>query len=45
MKENVTFVDGWDDPIITPNVQRMYAKKVPANEASEEYIDSCLVSF
>ena len=33
-----TFVDSWDDPIITPDVFRVYGKKLPAREASESYI-------
>ena len=38
--EGFTFVDSWDDPEITPETFRIYAKNVPAKEASRNLIYS-----
>ena len=45
LRENMTFVDDWDDPKITPDVQRMYARRMPAYEASSKYVESCQRGF
>ena len=34
-----TFVDNWDDDIISPTTYRLYGKKYPARKACQEYID------
>ena len=39
----LTFVRTWDE--VAPDVQRMYAKCKPAQEASIEYVDSCQHQF
>ena len=33
-----TFVDDWNDPIITPDIFRIFSKKLPARHAVEAYI-------
>ena len=38
LSKTCTFVPTWDSPIITPNVHRVYGKKKPAKEASEDYL-------
>ena len=45
LEENFTFVDSWDSAAITPDVQRMYARRMPAYEASEQYVNSCQDRF
>jgi hypothetical protein len=39
----LTFVKTWDE--VAPDVQRMYAKYKPAQEASIEYVNSCQHQF
>ena len=34
-----TFVDRWNDPVISPTTYRLYGKKQPAREASRRYIE------
>ena len=34
-----TFVPNWNSPLITPEVHRIYGKKKPAKQASQEYIN------
>ena len=36
--EYLTFVDKWDDNKITPSTMRLYSKKVPAKDASRQFI-------
>ena len=45
LRDNMTFVDGWDDERITADTQRMYARRIPAYEASNEYVQSCQHRF
>ena len=33
-----TFVDDWNDPIITPDIFRIFSKKLPARHAVDAYI-------
>ena len=33
-----TFVDDWNDPIITPDIFQIFSKKLPARHAVEAYI-------
>ena len=37
--DNLTFVDSWDDDAITPATMRLYSKKIPAREASRQFVD------
>ena len=39
LSETCTFVDNWNDELITPTTYRLYGRKVPAKKASQEYID------
>ena len=39
ISEYYTFVETWNDPIITPDVFRAYGKKLPANAACMNYIE------
>ena len=39
ISEFYTFVESWNDPIITPDVFRAYGKKLPANAACLNYIE------
>ena len=41
----LTFVDDWSHAIITPEVQRMYARCKPAVDASNDYVCSCRAQF
>ena len=34
-----TFVSGWDDPEITPSTFRLYSRKVPAKDATKQFVD------
>ena len=36
--EYLTFVNNWDDNKITPSTMRLYSKKVPAKDASRQFI-------
>ncbi len=40
-----TFVDNWDDDIISPTTYRLYGKKYPARKACQEYIDQVIAQF
>ena len=37
--EHLTFVNNWDDSKITPSTMRLYSKKVPAREASKQFVE------
>ena len=37
---NITFVDSWEDPCILPSTMRLYSKKIPAREASRQFVAS-----
>ena len=37
---NLTFVDTWEDPRILPSTMRLYSKKIPAREASRQFVAS-----
>ena len=41
----LTFVPNWNDPRITPDVQRMYAKRRAAQMSTDSYVESCLRHF
>ena len=41
----LTFVSSWDNSIINHDVQRMYSRCKPAQEASNEYVDACKIQF
>jgi len=45
MSKHITFVDDFDNSIITPDVQRMHSKRKPAFVASNEYIAACQKQF
>ena len=36
--ENLTFLDSWDHPSIHPSTIRLYSKKVPVQEATEQFV-------
>ena len=36
---NFTFVESWEDEKILPSTMRLYSKKVPANDASRQFIE------
>ena len=38
VRDNITFVNSWSNPRITPETQRMYSRRKPASEASAEYV-------
>lgn len=40
-----TFVDCWNDPLITPSTFRVYPKQVPAKEASRYFLSSVVLSI
>ena len=37
--DSFTFVDSWDDPKITMSTMRLYSKRVPARDASKEFVN------
>jgi len=39
------FVTSWDDPSITPNTVRLFAKKVPVTASLENYTDAIINRF
>ena len=39
LSSSCTFVDNWNDDIISPTTYRLYGKKYPARKASEKYIE------
>ena len=39
LSSTCTFVDSWNDDIISPTTYRLYGKKYPARKASEQYIE------
>ena len=41
IRNNIAIVDSWSNERITPQTQRMYSKRKPANEASAEYVRGC----
>ena len=41
----LTFISSWDDPIINHDVQRMYSRCKPAQDASNEYVEACRIQF
>jgi hypothetical protein len=38
LSNKFTHVDSWSDPLITPDVYRIFSKKLPAKESVEKYI-------
>ena len=38
--EGFTYVESWDDPKITPDTFRIYARNIPAKEASRNFVES-----
>ena len=40
LRHKCTFVNDWNDPQITPSVFRLYGKKLPAKESSNDYINN-----
>jgi hypothetical protein len=38
LSNKFTHVDSWNDPLITPDVYRIFSKKLPAKESVEKYI-------
>ena len=36
--EHLTFVENWDDDRITPTTMRLYSKRIPAREASQQFV-------
>ena len=43
MKTTLTYVDSWDD--VSAHVKRMYARRMPAYEACNAYVESCQEQF
>ena len=41
MANHMTFAVDWNDEVITPDVQRMYARQMPAYQAASEFVASC----
>ena len=39
------YAESWDDPKIDPQTQRMYGNRMPAYEASREFVESCKAKF
>ena len=37
--DNLTFVNDWDDDAIPASTMRLYSKKVPAKDASKQFVD------
>ena len=37
--DTFTFVDTWDDPKISMSTMRLYSKRVPARDASKQFVD------
>ena len=37
--DTCTFVDSWNNELITPNTYRLYGKKCPAKKTAQEYVD------
>ena len=40
--QSLTFVTDWNSPLITRDTQRLYPKKKPAVQASEEYVNATI---
>ena len=40
--QSLTFVTDWDSPLINRDTQRLYPKKKPAVQASEEYVNATI---
>ena len=38
IRENISIVTSWDHERISPQTQRMYSRRKPANEAAREYV-------
>jgi hypothetical protein len=38
VSENFTFIDNWNDEQITPSTYRLYGRRVPAKEATRQFI-------
>ena len=45
MRDLFDYVPDWDSKKIDPNVQRMYARRMPAYEAAKMFVDSCRERF
>ena len=45
MKKTLTFVPNFEAAEITPNTQRMFARRAKAFEASKNHISSCIARF
>ena len=45
LSSTCTFVDSWNDDIISPTTYRLYGKKYPARKASEQYIEQVRSQF
>ena len=45
VKDNMVFASSWEDDVITADIQRMYARRIPAYEASSKYVESCQQKF
>ncbi|KAL7525424.1 hypothetical protein ACHAWF_001353 [Thalassiosira exigua] len=43
MRKTLTFVDSWDD--VDVHVNRIYARRMPAYDASDAYVQSCQEKF
>ena len=37
-----SFVDTWEDSLILPSTMRLYSKKIPAREASRQFVASVI---
>ena len=42
VEECVTFLPSWESTEITPDFQRMYSRKKPANDALQKWTDQCI---
>ena len=44
LSETCVFVSNWNAPEITPSTYRLYGKRVPANEATKQFVDNVRLS-
>ena len=40
-----TYVETWEDPLVTPDTYRLYGRKSPANKATTSFVDSMKLKY
>ena len=45
ISETCTFVDNWNSLEITPSTYRLYGKRLPANDATKQFVDNVRLSI